>query len=84
MPTIYYKDGIEIRMNTLPEHPPPHVHVYVRDDVAVVEIETGNIVEGSLRSRDLRKVRAIIAANRESLLQSFRNIMANGKPVRID
>ena len=79
MPCIFDRDGVQIYLNTPPEHPPPHVHVEARGQRAVVAIESGALLDGKLRSRDLRYVQRVIAANRATLLQGFR---APGPPPR--
>jgi hypothetical protein len=41
--------GIIIRMYFAPgEHPPPHFHAYYNEYKAIVDIRTGDIIEGSL------------------------------------
>lgn len=39
------------------EHNPPHIHALYGDDMAEVDIKTGEIIEGSLPPRALAMVR---------------------------
>jgi len=55
MPTISWFYGISIRM-FLGDHPPPHFHAYYESNVAVVLIETGEIITGRLPPRPRRFV----------------------------
>lgn len=84
MPCVYDRDGVQLYLNTPPEHPPPHVHVVARGQLAVVAIETGALLQGQLRGRDLRYVQKVIAGNRAKLLQGFRDAAAYKLPERID
>ena len=53
MPVISRFYGIIIRMYFLQsEHNPPHIHAIYGEDVAALEIQTGNIIEGYLHQRD--------------------------------
>lgn len=49
MPTISRFYGIVIRMYLAGnEHNPPHFHAIYNEDVAAIEIMTGNVIVGSL------------------------------------
>jgi hypothetical protein len=75
---------MEIYLYTPPEHPPPHVHVFAHGCEGVIEIETGELTRGKLKQRDLRHAQQVIAANRTTLLQGFRDAAAYMLPKRID
>ncbi len=48
MPTIPMFCGVIIRMYCAPgEHNPPHVHAYYQDDMATIDIRTGEIADCS-------------------------------------
>jgi hypothetical protein len=47
MPTVSWFFGISIRM-FFNDHPPPHFHAYYGEHVAVIAIETGEVIEGEL------------------------------------
>lgn len=80
MPTISRFYGIVIRMYFLAaEHNPPHIHVIYGEDVAEIEIKTGEIIYGSLPARAQSMVREWVSLHRDELeemweTQEFRNI----------
>jgi hypothetical protein len=49
-------DGIRIWVYGR-DHLPPHVHVVHGDDTALLEIATGKVLAGSIRSKTLKQVR---------------------------
>ena len=50
--------GITIRMYFLQkEHNPPHIHAIYGDDMAVITIDDGKVLEGALPSKALEMVR---------------------------
>ena len=55
MPTISMFFGIVIRMY-YDDHPPPHFHAYYSGDVAVIAIETLEVLEGGLPRRAMALV----------------------------
>lgn len=61
------------------EHNPPHIHAIYGDNMAAVEIQTGEILEGYLPPKALAMVKEWIDLNREDLLtmwetQDFRKL----------
>ena len=48
LPRFY---GIVVRIHTRGEHPPPHFHAHYQGREALVEIETGKHIAGSLPRR---------------------------------
>lgn len=80
MPTISRFYGIVIRMYFLAaEHNPPHIHVIYGEDVAEIEIKTGEIIYGSLPAKAQSMVREWVSLHRDELeemweTQEFRNI----------
>ena len=72
MPILSRFYGIVIRMYfQQAEHNPPHIHAIYGDDVAEVDIQTGEIIEGSLPPKALSMVREWIEINRKDLLQMW-------------
>ena len=70
MPVLSKFYGIIIRMFfQQAEHNPPHIHALYGDDMAEVDIRTGEIIEGSLPPKALAMVREWIQLNQEELLQ---------------
>jgi hypothetical protein len=65
-------DGAGFRVSIYADdHPPPHVHVYVGDRAAKLEVATGRVLAGSVPARHLRSARQWIAANRAVLLRRW-------------
>ncbi len=53
------------------EHNPPHIHALYGDDMAEVEIRTGEVIEGHLPPKALSMVREWVAINRNELLRMW-------------
>ncbi|MBR0469363.1 MAG: DUF4160 domain-containing protein [Mogibacterium sp.] len=69
MPTISRFYGIVIRMYYLSaEHNPPHIHVIYGEDVAAVEIKTGQILDGDLPNKAMALVLEWIELHRDELM----------------
>ena len=69
MPILSKFYGIVIRMYfQQAEHNPPHIHALYGDDMAEVDIRTGEIIEGSLPPKALTMVREWIELNKKDLL----------------
>ncbi len=72
MPVLSKFYGIIIRMYfQQAEHNPPHIHALYGDDMAEVDIRTGEIIEGSLPPKALAMVREWIEINRKDLLHMW-------------
>lgn len=70
MPVLSRFYGIVIRMYfQQSEHNPPHIHALYGDDMAAIEIKTGEIIEGELPPKALNMVREWIALHEKDLLQ---------------
>ena len=55
MPTISMFYGIIIRMYCAPkEHAPSHFHAYYQNEVAIIDINSCELIEGSLPKKKLR------------------------------
>lgn len=70
VPTISQFYGIVIRMY-FDDHPPPHVHAIYAGQMAVVGIETTDILRGSLPDRALRLVREWVELRRVALMDDW-------------
>jgi len=53
-------------------HSLPHVHVEYQGEIAVIEIESAEILAGNLPSRKLRLVQAWIEIHREELMADWK------------
>jgi hypothetical protein len=85
MPTISMFYGIIIRMYCMPgEHNPPHFHVYFQDFKALVDIMTGDVIEGELPSRQTKLVAAWYEIHKDELLADWQ-LASNGElPFKIE
>ena len=69
MPVLSRFYGIIIRMYFQQlEHNPPHIHALYGDDMAAIEIKTGEIIEGELPPKALNMVREWISLHEKELL----------------
>ena len=72
MPVLSRFYGIIIRMYfQQAEHNPPHIHALYGEDMAAVEIQTGEILEGYLPPKALSMVREWVAIHKDELLQMW-------------
>lgn len=73
MPILSRFYGITIRMFfQQSEHNPPHIHALYGDDIAAVEIQTGDILEGNLPPKALSMVREWTELHKTDLLQIWK------------
>lgn len=69
MPVIARFYGIIIKMYfSQKEHNPPHLHAIYGDYVGVIDIRTGEMLEGDLPPKALSMVREWISINQKELL----------------
>ncbi len=72
MPVLSRFYGIVIRMYfQQAEHNPPHIHALYGDDVAAVDILTGDILEGHLPPKALSLVREWTEIHKDELLHMW-------------
>ena len=73
MPVLSRFYGIVIRMYfQQAEHNAPHFHALYADDMAAVDIQTGEVLEGHLPPKALALVREWSDLHKEELLQMWR------------
>jgi hypothetical protein len=77
MPEISRFYGIIIRMY-IKDHAPPHFHADYGDDSGMINIETGELLQGYLPRRALRLVQDWAELHREELFDNF-NALSKGK-----
>jgi len=82
VPTISAFYGIVIRMYWR-EHEPPHFHAWYAEHRAVVAIESGVIIHGSLPATARRLVLEWAAVNRDALLEDWMLCLTDQQPKRI-
>lgn len=69
MPTLFRYFALRVAMNPRGnEHNPPHVHAYYKEDEAIVDVNTGEVIEGYIPSVQLGITKRFIEENREKLL----------------
>ena len=73
MPTISIFFGMVITMYW-DEHPPPHCHVRYKDNRAVVAIETGLLLHGTLPTGAKRALSAWTDRHRHELMANWARI----------
>lgn len=84
MPTISMFYGIIIRMYCSPkEHNPPHFHAYYNNSVAIIDINTCELTEGSLPKKQLKLVLAWAEIHKEDLLANWSLAMNSELPFKI-
>ncbi len=75
MPEISRFFGIVIQMYGN-DHPPPHLHAIYNEFRAVIEIQTGEILQGSLPGKQLKFVQVWTEIHKEDLLKNFETLGA--------
>ena len=58
----------------------PHIHVHYQEESAVIEIPTGKLLEGKLKSSKLKLVEAWIEIHKDELMANW-ELAINGEPV---
>ncbi|WP_455504722.1 DUF4160 domain-containing protein [Clostridium sp.] len=85
MPTISMFYGIIIRMYCAPkEHAPSHFHAYYQNEVAIIDINSCELIEGSLPKKQLRLVLAWAELHQEELLANWEIAMNSELPFKIE
>ncbi|MCD8201816.1 MAG: DUF4160 domain-containing protein [Clostridia bacterium] len=70
MPTVSRFLGIVIRIYPMgKEHNPPHFHAIYNEDVASINIQTGEVIEGHLSGRVMALVLEWLNKHRDELLE---------------
>ena len=77
--------GIIIRMYCAPkEHTPSHFHAYYQDYKALININTLELMEGSLPKKQLRLVLAWAELHQDELLANWEIAMNSELPFKIE
>ncbi len=85
MPTISMFYGILIRMYLGKfEHNPPHIHVEYQGNNSTFDINSNNLIEGNIPSRQLKLVHAWIELHKEELLADWEIAQKGELPFRIE
>ena len=64
------------------EHNPPYFHVYYQDHKAVIDINSGEMSDGKLPSRQLKLVAAWAEIHKEELIADWE--LASNVNIRLD
>jgi hypothetical protein len=75
MPELCRFFGIIIQMYGN-DHEPPHFHVIYNEYHAIIEIETGEILQGSLPSKQLKFVQVWASIHTDELTENFNLLRA--------
>ena len=72
MPVLSRFYGIIIRMYfQQAEHNPPHIHALYGEDMAAIDIQTGDMLEGHLPPKALAMVREWVAIHKNDILHMW-------------
>jgi len=83
MPIVAIINGIKVELY-FDEHPPPHFHCRYAEFIAQIDIETIEVIKGTLPIPQLRSVREWASSRRDKLKDAW-NACASGKvPGRIE
>ncbi len=85
MPTISMFYGILVLMffRDNRRHNLPHIHVRYQGEEAVLSIDDGSVIEGSLPRKQIRMVQAWIEIHKEELLVDWELAVNGEEPFRI-
>jgi hypothetical protein len=85
MPTISMFYGIIIRMYfAIKEHNSPHIHVYYQSETASININTLELLQGKIPSKQMRMVLAWIEIHKDELLANWALCQNGDTPFGID
>jgi len=76
MPEICRFFGIVIQMFGN-DHNPPHFHVIYNEFRAIIEIESGDILQGDLPSKQLKFVQVWCIIHKEELIENFLSLRSD-------
>jgi len=82
MPTISMFYGIIVRMYFFDnqQHNLPHIHVHYQDFSAIIEIQSGAIIEGKLPKSKQKLVDAWVEIHKDELSADW-ELAVNGEPI---
>ncbi len=82
MPVISMFYGVIIKLFYFDnqQHHCPHIHVHYQGESAVIEIPTGKVLEGKLKSNKMKLVQAWIEIHQDELMADW-ELAVNGDEV---
>ena len=86
MPTLSTFYGITVSMYFMDNrrHHRPHVHARYQNDEAVVAIDNGEVLEGTLPRGKMRLLQAWIEIHRDELLADWQLAVSGQQPFKIE
>ena len=85
MPTLSMFYGIIIRMYYAPkEHNPPHIHAYYQNYRATFLIDTAEVADGIMPTKQQRLIQAWMEIHKEDLFANWQLCQNGEKPFKID
>lgn len=81
MPEISRFFGMVIAMHAK-DHPPPHFHAKHGDCRAIIDITTGELLDGAMSSRALRLIQDSAELHRDELFADFEESQKDNPNVR--
>lgn len=86
MPTISMFYGIVIYMYAFDnkKHHKPHIHAEYSGEKAVISLEDGELLDGSIPPKKLKLVQAWIEIRQEDLMADWRIALEGGEVFKID
>lgn len=86
MPTISMFYGILVSMYVLDtqKHHLPHIHIRYAEFKAVIEIPSGNLLDGNLPDKQMKLLQAWIALHSDELMADWVMAAAGETPYKIE
>ena len=86
MPAISMFYGIIIYMYFMDnkQHKKPHIHVKYQEDEVVVEIPSGEVLEGSIQNSKMKLLQAWIERHKDELVADWELAVSGQQPYKID
>ena len=86
MPTISMFYGIIVMMfyKDNRQHNLPHIHIRYQNDKAVIDIQSGDVLDGAFPPKQLRLVQAWVEIHKDELLADWDLAVAGETPYKID
>jgi len=86
MPVISMFYGVIIKLFYFDkqQHHCPHIHVHYQDESAVIEIPSGKVLEGKLKSNKMKLVQAWIEIHQDELMADWALAVNGDEIFKID
>jgi hypothetical protein len=86
MPSLSMFYGIIVYMYYLDnkKHNKPHIHVMYQDDEVIVEIPSGDVLEGKIPNSKMKLLSAWIELHKDELMADWKLAVEGQKPYKIE